>query len=185
MSNKSPFQPLVRASIIAAAVILAACGAATPIAPTAAPAATAKPAATTAPAAPAASGTVSWMVSGDNVEFDAYKRIAAAFEAANPAIKVDLVYIPASGDYRNRLDADIAAGSPSDLVFMNYQRYAVFAAKNQLTPVGDYLATQNLPPRFVLAPHPDLAGLPWADRPMLEFEARRAQGVGEALGQAR
>lgn len=144
MSNKSPFQPLVRASIVAAAVILAACGAATPIAPTAAPAATARPAATTAPAAPAASGTVSWMVSGDNIEFDAYKRIAAAFEAANPGIKVDLVYIPASGDYRNRLDADIAAGAPSDVVFINYQRYAAFAAKNQLTPVGDYLAKSTL-----------------------------------------
>ncbi len=140
MSNKSPFQPLVRASIVAAAVILAACGAATPIAPTAAPAATAKPAATTAPTAPAASGTVSWMVSGDNIEFDAYKRIAAAFEAANPGIKVDLVYIPASADYRNRLAADIASGSPSDVVFMNYQRYPPFADKNQLAPLGDYLA---------------------------------------------
>jgi L-lactate dehydrogenase complex protein LldG len=49
-------------------------------------------------------------------------------------------------------------------------------AKDIPAAVGDYLATQNLPPRFVLAPHPDLAGLPWADRPMLEFEARRAQG---------
>ena len=137
MPNKSPFQPLARASTVAAALILAACGAATPIAPTAAPAATAKLAAT---AAPAASGTVSWMVSGDNVEFDAYKRIAAAFEKANPAIKVDLVYLPASTDYRNRLAADIASGSPSDVVFMNYQRYPPFADKNQLVPLGDYLA---------------------------------------------
>jgi L-lactate dehydrogenase complex protein LldG len=42
--------------------------------------------------------------------------------------------------------------------------------------VADYLAAQNLPPRFVLAPHPDLAGVPWSDRPMLAFETRRAQG---------
>ncbi len=41
--------------------------------------------------------------------------------------------------------------------------------------VTDYLAAQNLAPRFVLAPHPDLAALPWAERPMLEFEQRRAQ----------
>lgn len=40
--------------------------------------------------------------------------------------------------------------------------------------VADYLAAQNLAPRFVLAPHPELLALPWADRPMLEFEARRA-----------
>jgi L-lactate dehydrogenase complex protein LldG len=41
--------------------------------------------------------------------------------------------------------------------------------------LADYLAAQNLAPRFVLAPHPELAGLAWSDRPLLEFEARRAQ----------
>ena len=41
--------------------------------------------------------------------------------------------------------------------------------------VADYLAQQNLEPRFVLAPHPDLAALPWSDRPLLRFEARRAE----------
>lgn len=40
--------------------------------------------------------------------------------------------------------------------------------------VADYLAAQNLPPRFVLAPHPELEALPWSTRPMLEFEPRRA-----------
>jgi L-lactate dehydrogenase complex protein LldG len=40
--------------------------------------------------------------------------------------------------------------------------------------IADYLAQQNLEPRFVLAPHPDLAALPWASRPLLQFEARRA-----------
>ncbi|WP_137126009.1 LUD domain-containing protein [Roseomonas sp. HF4] len=43
------------------------------------------------------------------------------------------------------------------------------------TAIAAYLAQQNLAPRFVLAPHPDLAALPWASAPMLEFEARRAQ----------
>lgn len=41
--------------------------------------------------------------------------------------------------------------------------------------IADYLAAQNLAPRFVLAPNPDLEALPWADRPLLAFEARRAQ----------
>jgi len=41
--------------------------------------------------------------------------------------------------------------------------------------VADYLAAQNLAPRFVLAPHPELAALPWSTRPMLEHEARRAR----------
>ncbi len=40
--------------------------------------------------------------------------------------------------------------------------------------VADYLAAQNLPPRFVMAPHPELQAIPWSRRPMLEFEARRA-----------
>ncbi|WP_376097637.1 lactate utilization protein C [Roseomonas sp. CCTCC AB2023176] len=42
--------------------------------------------------------------------------------------------------------------------------------------VADYLAGQNLAPRFVLAPHPELISLPWSDRPMLAFETRRALG---------
>ncbi len=42
--------------------------------------------------------------------------------------------------------------------------------------VADYLAAQNLPSRFVMAPHPDLSAMPWADRPLLSFEQRRAEG---------
>ncbi|HZF76834.1 MAG TPA: lactate utilization protein [Acetobacteraceae bacterium] len=41
--------------------------------------------------------------------------------------------------------------------------------------VADYLAAQNLAPRFAMAPHPELQGLPWASRPMLEPDARRAR----------
>ena len=41
--------------------------------------------------------------------------------------------------------------------------------------VADYLAQQNLAPRFVLAPNDELTGLPWSEKPLLEFEARRAQ----------
>jgi L-lactate dehydrogenase complex protein LldG len=33
--------------------------------------------------------------------------------------------------------------------------------------VADYLAAQNLPPALVMAPHPALRALPWAERPML------------------
>lgn len=42
--------------------------------------------------------------------------------------------------------------------------------------VADYLAAQNLPSRFVMAPHPELSALPWSDRPLLAFEQRRAEG---------
>lgn len=42
--------------------------------------------------------------------------------------------------------------------------------------VAEYLAAQNLPPRFVMAPHPFLQGLPWRDRPLLERSEGRAVG---------
>jgi len=40
--------------------------------------------------------------------------------------------------------------------------------------IAAYLAQQNLPPRLVLAPHPELAALPWSEAPMLELATRRA-----------
>jgi len=51
----------------------------------------------------------------------------------------------------------------------------VAAAQDVPAAIADYLAAQNLPSRFALAPHPELTGLPWSSRPMLAFEARRAE----------
>jgi L-lactate dehydrogenase complex protein LldG len=39
--------------------------------------------------------------------------------------------------------------------------------------VAEYLAAHNLPPRLAIAPHPELAVLDWAARPLLQVEARR------------
>jgi L-lactate dehydrogenase complex protein LldG len=41
--------------------------------------------------------------------------------------------------------------------------------------VADYLASQNLPMRLAMAPHPEITGLPWSDRPLLTVEARKAE----------
>ncbi|MCS6892631.1 MAG: LUD domain-containing protein [Rhodovarius sp.] len=41
--------------------------------------------------------------------------------------------------------------------------------------IADYLLAHNLPARFAMAPHPELFALPWAERPMLKPEARRAE----------
>jgi L-lactate dehydrogenase complex protein LldG len=41
--------------------------------------------------------------------------------------------------------------------------------------IANYLAAQNLPPKLVMGPHPELEGLDWSQRPLLEREARRAQ----------
>ncbi len=42
--------------------------------------------------------------------------------------------------------------------------------------VADYLASQNLPSEFAMAPHPELQALPWEARPLL----RRREGRAEA-----
>lgn len=41
--------------------------------------------------------------------------------------------------------------------------------------VADYLAAQNLPTDFAMAPHPELADIPWDTRPMLRQRVGRAQ----------
>lgn len=41
--------------------------------------------------------------------------------------------------------------------------------------IAEYLAQQNLPPSLVAAPHPELTGLNWAERPMLQVEHRAAR----------
>ncbi len=41
--------------------------------------------------------------------------------------------------------------------------------------VADYLAQQNLPSELVMAPHPELEALPWAERPLLHIRTGRAE----------
>ena len=45
--------------------------------------------------------------------------------------------------------------------------------------IADYLAAQNLPPRFPMAPHPELTAIPWSERPLLEIEQRRAEATDQ------
>ncbi len=41
--------------------------------------------------------------------------------------------------------------------------------------VADYLAAQNLPSDFVMAPHPQLREIPWNNRPLLRLHEGRAE----------
>jgi multiple sugar transport system substrate-binding protein len=101
---------------------------------------------TRAAAAPAdaPSGEISFMIFGDPAEKAAYEGLVAAFEEKHPRIDVQLVYVPGQNDYRKRLGADFAAGTPSDVVLINYRRYAGFAAKGVLDPLGPYLAESRV-----------------------------------------
>ncbi len=100
-------------------------------------------------AAPAAddghrAGRVSFMVFGEPAEVQAYQGLVRAFEAGHPTVTVQLIHIPGQSDYRKRLAADFAAGTPADVVLLNYRRYAAFAAAGVLEPLGPYLAQSAL-----------------------------------------
>ena len=86
-----------------------------------------------------APATVSFMIFGDPAELAAYETLVAAFEAAHPAIDIDLLHVADQADYRQRLGTDFAAGTPADVVLVNYRRYAPFAAAGVLEPLESFL----------------------------------------------
>lgn len=100
------------------------------------PAAAAEPAATR--------GNISFMIWGDPTEKAAYDTLVAAFSAANPDIKTELVYIPNQAMYHQRLTIDFAGGTPADVFLLNYRRYAHFAASGQIEPLDAYVTHSRL-----------------------------------------
>lgn len=84
-------------------------------------------------------GPVTFMITGDAAEKAAYERLVAAFAERSPGVAVTLIHIPGQSDYRRRLGVDFAAGTPADVVLINYRRYAAFAARGALEPLGPYL----------------------------------------------
>ena len=93
---------------------------------------------------PKAGGNISFMVFGDPAELAAYQALVDAFHASHPDIQVELIHIPSQSDYRNRLAADLAAGAPSDVLLINYRRYAAFAEAGALEPLGAYLEKSSV-----------------------------------------
>jgi len=90
------------------------------------------------------SENISFMVFGDPAELAAYQKLVDSFELKHPEIQVELIHIPGQSDYRKRLAADIVAGNPADVVFINYRRYAPFANTGALEPLGPYLEKSEL-----------------------------------------
>jgi multiple sugar transport system substrate-binding protein len=87
----------------------------------------------------AQSQSVSFMIFGDPAEKAAYEELVTSFKAKRSDIEVKITHIPGQSDYRKRLAADFAAGIPADVTLINYRRYAGFAAKDVLEPLGPYL----------------------------------------------
>lgn len=87
---------------------------------------------------------VTFMVSGDPAEREAYLTLVEAFQETHPDIHIVMTHIPSPKDYSSRLTTEFAAGSPPDITLMNYRRYANFAANDLLKPIGPYLAESEL-----------------------------------------
>lgn len=91
-----------------------------------------------------ASGKISFMVFGDPAELAAYQTLVDAFHSEHPEIQVEVIQVPSQSDYRKRLAADLAAGTPADVVFFNYRLYASFAGAGALQPLTTYLEKSNV-----------------------------------------
>jgi multiple sugar transport system substrate-binding protein len=88
-------------------------------------------------------GNISFMISGDPAELAAYHKVVDAFNAKHPEVTVEVIEV-SSDDYTKRLGADLAAGSPADVFFLNYRAYASYADAGALAPVGTYLANSTV-----------------------------------------
>lgn len=109
------------------------------VACTAAPVTTPAPSTGDSPATESnAPAEVSFMVFGDPAELAAYESLVATFNAAHSDIQVNLSNVPGQNDYRQRLAASFANGSPPDIMLLNYRRFAAFA-QSGIEPVGAYL----------------------------------------------
>jgi multiple sugar transport system substrate-binding protein len=127
------------AAVAVVAIVLSACGENAPQTPAAQPSA-----APAAQAGAAPTGNISFSVFGDPAEKAAYETLVVAFEQHSPQIDVQLTHIPSQSDYRTRLGADLVGGTPPDIFLMNYRRFAPFAAKEALEPLGPYMAKSSL-----------------------------------------
>lgn len=99
---------------------------------------------TTAAGNSAPSVELTFLISGDPTDEDAYQTLIDAFGAAHEDIAVRLINIPSGGDFRKRLAADFAAGAPPDLFLSNYRYLGPFFAADAVEPLTDYLAKSTL-----------------------------------------
>ncbi|MCB9157462.1 MAG: sugar ABC transporter substrate-binding protein [Caldilineaceae bacterium] len=92
------------------------------------------------PAAEDVATPITFLISGDPTDETTYQTLIDAFGAAHGDIAVQLINIPSGGDFRKRLAADFAAGTPPDLFLINYRYLGPFFARRAVEPLTDYLA---------------------------------------------
>lgn len=88
--------------------------------------------------------TIAFMFSGDAGELTAYQQVITAFAQVHPEIQIELLHVPGEADYQRRLAADFAAGTPADILLLDYRRYAGYAATGNLATLDPYLAPSQV-----------------------------------------
>jgi multiple sugar transport system substrate-binding protein len=93
------------------------------------------------------SRAITVMVSGDPAERAVYAALVGEYTRRFPDRPVTLSHVPGTGDYLRRLELDIAAGAPADVVLLNYRRIAGYASRGDLVPLDALLdASTTLDP---------------------------------------
>lgn len=90
------------------------------------------------------SARLTFLISGDPTDEAAYQQLIDAFITSHREIAVDLINIPSGGDFRKRLAADFAAGTPPDLFLINYRHLGRFLASEAVEPLTTYIENSTL-----------------------------------------
>ena len=149
--SRKQFLMLAGSGMTAAA--LAACAQPTPApkpaeapkaAAPAAPAATQPPAPTKAPAAKAPT-TIEFLAWGDTTDGPAWEKLGPAYTAKNPGQVVNVTPVAdPNNNFYTKLQTMFAGGTPPDLASFQGWEWQVYADKNLLAPVDDYIARDKV-----------------------------------------
>jgi multiple sugar transport system substrate-binding protein len=72
-------------------------------------------------------------------EVAGYEAMAAAFEDANPDLRLQISPVANQDDLLARLSTSFAAGAPPELFLVNFRKYGQFAEQDAIAPVQSYL----------------------------------------------
>ena len=65
---------------------------------------------------------VTFMISGDLEELQAYQTLLADFQNKRPDIEVTLIHVPGGKEFREKLATMFSANIPPDIFLYNYRR---------------------------------------------------------------
>jgi multiple sugar transport system substrate-binding protein len=93
----------------------------------------------------ASAQTIKWFMRWDQARLqNVANPVIAAFEQANPGVRVELENIGSGSDYYTKLQTTIAAGSPPDVFYPATHIAYSLASKGAILPLNDYIARDGL-----------------------------------------